>query len=110
VTLTIPETASRAAAILDEVERAVVGKRDVLERVLLGILGAGHVLLDDVPGVAKTLTARSLAVATGLTFSRVQFTPDLLPADVTGAVVLDPSSGSFAFRPGPVFAGFVLAD
>jgi MoxR-like ATPase len=110
VTLSIAETASRAAGVLDEVERAVVGKREVLELLLLGLLGGGHVLLDDVPGVAKTLAARSLAMATGLPFSRVQFTPDLLPADVTGAVVLDPSTGSFVFRPGPVFAGFVLAD
>jgi MoxR-like ATPase len=110
VTLTIPDTATRAAAILDEVERAVVGKRDVLELLLLGLLAGGHVLLDDVPGVAKTLAARSLAQATGLPFSRIQFTPDLLPADVTGAVVLDPTSGAFAFRRGPVFAAFVLAD
>jgi len=110
VTLTIAETAERAGRILDEVERAVVGKRDVLELLLLGLLAGGHVLLDDVPGVAKTLAARSLARATGLPFSRIQFTPDLLPADVTGAVVLDPASGAFAFRRGPVFAGFVLAD
>jgi MoxR-like ATPase len=106
----VTETAEKAAAILDELERAVVGKRSVLELVLLGLLADGHVLLDDLPGVAKTLTARSLAAVTGLAFSRVQFTPDLLPADVTGAVVLEPKSGELAFRPGPVFANLVLAD
>jgi MoxR-like ATPase len=106
----VVDTAARAGAIVDELERAVVGKRPVLELVLLGLLADGHVLLDDLPGVAKTLTARSLAAVTGLSFSRVQFTPDLLPADVTGAVVLEPASGRLAFRPGPVFANLVLAD
>ena len=109
-TLTLADTASRAAAILDEVERAVVGKRSVLELVLAGLLADGHILLDDFPGVAKTLTVRSLATVTGLAFSRIQFTPDLLPSDITGAVVLDPASGRFEFRQGPVFANLVLAD
>jgi MoxR-like ATPase len=103
-------TAKRAAAIVDEVERAVVGKRSVIELILMGVLAGGHVLLDDLPGVAKTLTARSLAAATGLQFARVQFTPDLLPADITGAVVLDPATRQPVFRPGPVFANVVLAD
>jgi MoxR-like ATPase len=106
----LADTASRAAVILDELERAVVGKRDVLELVVMGLLADGHVLLDDLPGVAKTLMARSLATVTGLSFSRVQFTPDLLPADITGAMVLDPASRTLEFRPGPLFAHLVLAD
>jgi MoxR-like ATPase len=85
----IARTAEMAARILAEVEKAVVGKREVLELVLAGLLADGHVLLDDVPGVAKTLMARSLATAAGLDFSRVQFTPDMLPADITGATVLE---------------------
>ena len=92
--------AAPAEAILDEVERAVVGKRDVLELVLLALLADGHVLLEDVPGVAKTLIARSFAAATGLRFGRVQFTPDLLPSDVTGSSVFDQRAASFEFRPG----------
>jgi MoxR-like ATPase len=99
-----------ANAILDEVERAVVGKRDALELVLLGILADGHVLLEDFPGVAKTLAALSFSRVLGLSFSRIQFTPDLMPADVTGSSVFDPASSSFDFRPGPVFANLLLAD
>jgi MoxR-like ATPase len=88
----------------------VVGKRDVLEQVLFAILANGHVLIEDVPGVAKTLIARTFAAATGLDFSRVQFTPDLMPADVTGSTVLDPRGGVATFQAGPVFANLVLAD
>jgi MoxR-like ATPase len=109
-TLDASSAAKLAARILDELERAVVGKRDVLELVLLGLAADGHVLLDDLPGVAKTLIARSLAAVSGLEFSRIQFTPDLLPADITGATVLDPATGSFSFRQGPVFGNLVLAD
>ncbi len=96
--------------LLDEVERAIVGKRSVLELIVAGLIADGHVLLDDVPGVAKTLAARSIATAAGLGFSRVQFTPDLLPADITGATVLDLSTREASFRPGPIFASLVLAD
>jgi len=99
-----------ARAVLDEVERAVVGKRAVLELVLMGFLADGHVLLDDLPGVAKTLMARSFATATGLSFRRIQFTPDLLPSDITGATLLDQRTQTFSFRPGPLFANLVLAD
>ncbi len=99
-----------AHAVLDEVERAVIGKRDVLELVLMGFLADGHVLLDDLPGVAKTLMARSFATATGLEFRRIQFTPDLLPADITGATLLDQRTQTFTFRPGPLFANLLLAD
>ena len=106
----IAGTAAAAQSILEEVEKAVVGKRRVLELVLSGLLADGHVLLDDVPGVAKTLMARSFATAAGLTFSRVQFTPDLLPADITGATVLDLATNTPVFRPGPVFAQLLLGD
>jgi MoxR-like ATPase len=99
-----------AAAIADEVERAVIGKRDVVDLVLAAVLADGHVLLEDVPGVAKTLLARSLAMACGLQFGRVQFTPDLLPSDITGTLVLDLASRTPAFRPGPVFCDLLLAD
>jgi MoxR-like ATPase len=96
--------------VLDEVGRAVVGKREELELVLMGLLADGHVLLEDVPGVAKTLAARSFAEATGLTFSRVQFTPDLLPADVTGSSLWNQREADFEFRHGPIFTNLLLAD
>jgi MoxR-like ATPase len=104
------KAADAAQQVLNEVEKAVVGKRPVLEMVLAGLLADGHVLLDDVPGVAKTLMARSFATAAGLQFSRLQFTPDLLPADITGATVLDLATNSPVFRRGPIFAQLVLAD
>ena len=102
--------ADLAAAVVAEVERAVIGKRDVIDLVLASLLAGGHVLLEDVPGVAKTLLARSLATACGLGFSRVQFTPDLLPADITGSLVLDPTTRTPTFRAGPVFCDLLLAD
>ena len=105
------EDAARVAeAILDEVCKAVVGKREVIRLILAGLIADGHVLLDDVPGVAKTLTARCIATAAGLAFSRVQFTPDVLPADITGSLVLDMTTQRPEFRPGPVFANLLLAD
>ncbi|MET0144859.1 MAG: MoxR family ATPase [Ilumatobacteraceae bacterium] len=100
----------RAGEVLDRVGEAVVGKRDALTLVLAGILAGGHVLLEDVPGVGKTLTARSFAQALGLEFRRVQFTPDLLPSDVTGSHVYDQRRSEFVFRPGPIFCGLLLAD
>jgi MoxR-like ATPase len=104
-------TATGAAdRLLDEIERAVVGKRTQLRLVLAGLLAGGHVLLDDVPGVAKTLAARSLATAAGLHFARVQFTPDVLPSDITGHTALDMRTNDPLFRPGPIFAQLVLAD
>lgn len=106
----VARTAQAAQRLLNQVEKAVVGKRDVLELVLAALLADGHVLLDDVPGVAKTLMARSFATAAGLDFSRLQFTPDVLPADITGATVLDVASNTPMFRSGPVFAQLVLAD
>ncbi len=108
-TMTLDELSRHAHAVLDAVEEVVVGKRDVLGLLLMGVLAGGHVLIEDVPGVAKTIMARSLAQATGLKFSRIQFTPDMLPADVTGSTVLRPDR-SLAFHPGPVFANVVLSD
>ena len=99
-----------AARILDEVERAVVGKREALELVLLGLLSDGHVLLEDYPGLAKTLTARSFAQVTQTGFNRIQFTPDLMPSDVTGSSIWNQREGDFEFRPGPIFTNLLLAD
>jgi MoxR-like ATPase len=100
----------RGNAVLDEVERAVVGKREALELILVGVLSDGHVLLEDYPGLAKTLIARSFARATSLDFSRIQFTPDLMPSDVTGSSVFDQRSTEFTFIPGPIFTNLLLAD
>ncbi|MBV9950929.1 MAG: MoxR family ATPase [Acidimicrobiia bacterium] len=108
--LSLLEVTAEAQAILDRVEEVVVGKRDVLELVLIGILADGHVLLEDLPGVAKTLIARSFAQATGIPFARVQFTPDLMPSDITGSSVFDQRTASFDFRPGPVFTSLLLGD
>jgi MoxR-like ATPase len=102
--------ADRAAGILDEVERAVVGKREALEFVLLGLLADGHVLIEDNPGLAKTLMARSFAAVTGLRFTRVQFTPDLMPSDVTGSAIYDQRTGDLRFQPGPIFTHVLLGD
>jgi MoxR-like ATPase len=108
--VTPSETARRAAAILDELENAVVGRRRTLELVLIGILAGGHVLLEDLPGLGKTLIARSFARVLGLDFTRIQFTPDLLPSDVIGAPLYDQRSADMVFRPGPVFTQLLLAD
>ena len=102
--------ADHAARILDEVERAVVGKREALELVLLGLLADGHVLIEDNPGLAKTLMARSFAAVTGLRFTRVQFTPDLMPSDITGSAIYDQRTGDLRFQPGPIFTHVLLGD
>ena len=96
--------------ILDELERAVLGKRDALELTLLSLLSDGHVLIEDLPGVGKTLIARSFAQVCSMAFARVQFTPDLMPADITGGSVYDQRTVSFTFIPGPVFTNILLAD
>jgi MoxR-like ATPase len=106
----VTDVAAASARILDEVERAVVGKRDALELVLLGLLADGHVLIEDYPGLAKTLAARSFAQVTSMRFSRIQFTPDLMPSDVTGSSIFDQRTQDFDFRPGPIFANLILAD
>src|SRR6266540_7272638 len=108
--MTIDEVGEAASRVLDEIERAIVGKREQLELILLGILGDGHVLLEDFPGLAKTLIARSFAQATTLQFSRIQFTPDLMPSDVTGSSIFNQRSGDFEFRPGPIFTNLLLGD
>jgi MoxR-like ATPase len=97
-------------AVLDALDSVVVGKRRPLALMLAGVLAGGHVLLEDFPGLGKTLAARSLAQALGLEFRRLQFTPDLLPSDVTGSFVYDPRGGEFSFRAGPLFCGLLLAD
>ena len=108
--LTPGRATERCAAVLDEIERAVVGYRRSLELVLMGILSGGHVLLEDLPGLGKTLIARSFATVLGLEFARIQFTPDLLPSDVVGAPLYDQRTGQMVFRPGPVFTQLLLAD
>jgi MoxR-like ATPase len=108
--MSVPEASELAGRVLTEVERAIVGKRLPLTLVLAAVLAKGHVLLEDFPGLGKTLAARSLARVLGLTFSRVQFTPDLLPADVTGSFLYNQREGSFEFRRGPLFTGLLLAD
>ncbi len=108
--LPAPEVGRLARAVLDAVGTVVVGKREALELVLAGILAGGHVLLEDLPGLGKTLTARSFAQVLGIGFRRLQFTPDLLPADVTGSYLYDQRSHDFTFRRGPVFTNLLLAD
>jgi MoxR-like ATPase len=110
VTVNLSEVGELSSRVLDEVERVVVGKRDALELLMLGLLADGHVLIEDYPGLAKTLTARSFAQVTSLQFSRIQFTPDLMPSDVTGSSIFNQREADFEFRPGPIFANLLLAD
>lgn len=111
-----PQTTSSAAvqqfalSVANNVERVLVGKRQTIEQALVALLAGGHILIEDAPGMGKTMLARSIAISTGLEFKRVQCTPDLLPSDVTGVSVFDQSSGGFKFRPGPVFSHVLLAD
>ncbi len=111
MTMDARQVAEKSALILDEVEKAVVGKRAVLERILAAFLSnGGHVLLEDFPGLAKTLIANSLATVLGLNFKRIQFTPDLLPGDITGGYFFDRNNNQFVLRKGPLFSNLVLAD
>ena len=110
MTASLGQTRSSSKAILDELERVVVGKRAVLELVLIGMLARGHILLEDFPGLAKTLIARSFAQVLGMSFNRIQFTPDLLPADITGSSLYDQREAAFRFRKGPVFTNLLLGD
>jgi MoxR-like ATPase len=97
----VKDVAAAGEAILTEVEKVIVGKRDALELLLVGVLANGHVLIEDFPGLAKTLIARSLAQVMGLEFRRIQFTPDLLPSDITGSSLYDQRNSEFSFQPGP---------
>ena len=108
--MAIDEAARTCGRILDRLETVIVGKRPQLELILGGLASGGHVLIEDLPGLGKTLLARSLAQVTGLSIGRIQFTPDLMPADVTGSLLYDQSQGRFDFRPGPVFHNVVLGD
>jgi MoxR-like ATPase len=108
--LTVQEIATRSDRILEEMERAVVGKREALALILLGFLADGHVLIEDFPGLGKTLIARSFAQVFAMDFGRVQFTPDLMPSDVTGSSVFNQRTGDFEFRPGPIFTNLLLGD
>src|SRR5690348_14159732 len=96
--------------LLDSVERVIVGKRQPAKLLLVALLCEGHVLIEDVPGVGKTLLAKTLAASLACSFRRLQFTPDLLPSDITGSQVFNQQTAQFEFRPGPVFANLVLAD
>ena len=100
----------RFAAISDNIEYVIQGKRDTVELVTSCLIAGGHALIEDVPGVGKTLLAKSLARSIDCSFQRIQFTPDLLPSDVTGVSVWDREAGDFIFRPGPVFANVILGD
>src|SRR5215208_196127 len=108
--LNVAEVAERCERIIGEIERAVVGKREALELVLLGFLANGHVLIEDFPGLAKTLIARSFAQVCDMEFSRIQFTPDLMPSDVTGSSVYNQRTADFELRPGPIFTNLLLGD
>ena len=108
--MSVEEAGRTAGRVLEEVGRAVVGNRHALRLVLATVLAGGHVLLEDLPGLGKTLAARSLATALGLDFARAQFTPDLLPADLTGSYLFHQHSGEMVFRPGPVHTQVLLAD
>ncbi len=108
--LDLREVGSLSEQMLEQVERAVVGKREALELVLLGLLADGHVLIEDYPGLAKTLIARSFAQVSSMTFARIQFTPDLMPSDVTGGSIYNQRDGAFQFQPGPAFTNLLLGD
>lgn len=108
--MNISEVSYRAQAVCDNVERVIVGKREIIQTVLAAFLAGGHVLLEDVPGTGKTMLAKSMAASFGMTFKRIQFTPDLLPADVTGIHYFNQKSNEFEFRPGGIFSNILLAD
>ena len=106
----IQRVAERSQRVVVEVEKAIIGKRNLLRQIMTAVLAGGHVLLEDYPGLGKTLLANSFATALGLVFKRIQFTPDLLPGDITGGYVFNRASGEFELRTGPLFANIVLAD
>jgi MoxR-like ATPase len=109
--INIEQVAELSARVIQEVEKAVVGKRKVLEQMMAAFLSpGGHILLEDYPGLAKTLVANSFAMALGMQFKRIQFTPDLLPGDITGGYVFESAQNRFMLRQGPIFTHILLAD
>ena len=106
----LKQVITRSEAIVAEISKAIVGKEDVLKRVMVGILAGGHILFEDYPGLAKTLIARCFAQVLGIDFKRIQFTPDLLPTDITGSHIFNRESAEFVLSPGPIFANIILAD
>ncbi|MCK4570438.1 AAA family ATPase, partial [Candidatus Bipolaricaulota bacterium] len=106
----LKQVITRSEAIVAEISKAIVGKEDVLKRVIVGILAGGHILFEDYPGLAKTLIARCFAQVLGIDFKRIQFTPDLLPTDITGSHIFNRERGEFVLSPGPIFANIILAD
>lgn len=106
----MPDVQSFSQRVIDNIEEVIIGKRSTVELAIVGLLCQGHLLIEDVPGVGKTMLARSLAKSLGCTFSRIQFTPDMLPSDVTGVSIFNQVSREFEFRPGPVMAQIVLSD
>ncbi len=103
-------TAGRAQALVEAIETVIVGKREAVLLIVTGLLCNGHILIEDIPGVGKTMLARALAAALGAHYRRIQFTPDLLPADITGTSIFNQKTGEFNFRPGPIFTNILLAD
>jgi len=111
MTMSIAEVAELSNVVISEVEKAVIGKRPVLDKIMAALLApGGHIVLEDYPGLAKTLIANSFSTALGMTFKRIQFTPDLLPGDITGGYVYDREQNRFSLRKGPLFANIILAD
>lgn len=110
MTYEISRLAKRCQDVIQEIETAIVGKHDLLEEIMVAVLAEGHILLEDYPGLAKTLIANSFAATLGLNFKRIQFTPDLLPGDITGSYIYDRNAGDFKLREGPIFANIILAD
>lgn len=110
MTIAIADVAPLSKRIIGEVERAIVGKRELLQDIMAAVLADGHILLEDYPGLGKTMLAKSLATALGLDFKRIQFTPDLLPGDITGGYVYNRADDRFELRAGPIFANVILAD
>lgn len=106
----VSDIAVKAQSMIDEVERVIVGKRDTVEKAVLSLICNGHLLIEDIPGVGKTTLAKALAITMGGEFRRIQFTPDLLPADITGSSIYNQKTAEFEFRPGPIFGNVVLVD
>ena len=108
--MNIKQVSFTCGKIISEVERAIIGKNKLLKQIMTAILAGGHILIEDYPGLGKTILSKSLATALGLDFKRIQFTPDLLPSDITGSYVFDRAINKFELRKGPVFANIILAD